>query len=157
MTMEPSNSTLQITRSRRRRRLGRSLHLPEMKKALQERATLTSSGQEEGGSTLIPKIPPQVLAEILSTTFKRRTLQLSTLHLMTQLKQLQPIGLSTSRCPSLKHSIAFLMLFGTATTTVQVIKPNLLVEPNATLNLRNWRVLLGATVLYVAFAQNMRQ
>nr|AHA59447.1 hypothetical protein [Cherry necrotic rusty mottle virus] len=157
MTMEPSNSTLQITRSRRRRRLGRPLHLPEMKKALQERATLTSLGQEEGGSTLIPKIPPQVLAESLSTTFKRRTLQLSTLHLMTQLKQLQPIGLSTSRCPSLKHSIAFLMLFGTATTTVQVTKPNLLAEPSATLNLRNWRVLLGATVLYVAFAQNMRQ
>nr|ABZ89202.1 ORF5a-encoded protein [Cherry necrotic rusty mottle virus] len=157
MTMEPSNSTLQITRSRRRRRLGRPLHLPEMREALQERAILTSSGQEGGGSTLIQKIPPQVLAESLSTTFKRRTLQLSTLHLMTQLKQLQPIGLSTSRCPSLKHSIAFLMLFGTATTTVQVTKPNLLVGPSAALNSRNWRVLLGATVLYVAFAQNMRQ
>nr|ASJ27576.1 hypothetical protein [Cherry necrotic rusty mottle virus] len=157
MTTEPSNSTLQITRSRRRRRLGRPLHLPEMVKALQERATLTSSGQEEGGSALIPKIPPQVLAEILSTTFKKRTLQLSTLHLMTQLKQLRPIGLSTSRCLSLKYSIAFLMLFGTATTTVQVTKPNSLVEPSAMLNLRSWRALLGATVLYAAFAQNMRQ
>nr|CBJ94497.2 hypothetical protein [Cherry necrotic rusty mottle virus] len=155
--MEHSSSMLQITRSRRRRRLGRPLHLPEMKKALQERAILTSSGQEEGGSTLIPKIPPQVLAESLSTTFKRRTLQPSTLQLMTQLRQLQPIGLSTSRCLSLKYSIAFLMSFGTATTTVQVIKQNSLVEPSAMLNLRNWRALLGATVLYVAFAQNMRQ
>nr|UCJ00385.1 hypothetical protein [Cherry necrotic rusty mottle virus] len=157
MTMEPSNSMLQTTRSRRRRRLGRPFLLPEMKKALQERATSISLGQGEGESTLTQRIPPQVLAESLSTTFRKRTLQLSTLHLMTQLKQLQPIGLSTSRCLSLKHSIAFLMLFGTATTTVQVTRPNLLAEPNAMLNLRNWQALLGATVLCVVFAQNMRQ
>nr|UCJ00455.1 hypothetical protein [Cherry necrotic rusty mottle virus] len=157
MMMEPSNLMLQTTRSRRRRRLGQPLHFPGMKRVLQERAILKFSDQEEGELTSIQRIPPQVLAESLSATFKKRTLQLSTLHLMTQLKQLQPIGLSTSKCLSLKRSIAFSMLSGTVTTTAQVTKQNSWAEPNVMSNLRNWQALLGATALYVAFVLNTRQ
>nr|AGI62196.1 hypothetical protein [Cherry necrotic rusty mottle virus] len=157
MTMEPSNSMLQTTKSRRRRRLGRPLLHPEMRKVLQEGVISKCLEPEEEGSTLIQRIPPQVLAESLSATFRKKTLPLLTSLPMMPSRPLQQTGLNTSRCLRLKHSIAFLMLSGTAITTVQAIRQNSLVGQSVGLSLRSWQALLGATVLYVAFAQSMHQ
>nr|UCJ00462.1 hypothetical protein [Cherry necrotic rusty mottle virus] len=157
MRMEPSSEMLQVKRSQRRRRLGRPLMINVRKLTPQGRVTSTSLEQEGEGLSLTPKIPLPVLAESLSAEFRKRTQLRSTLLLMTQLRQLPPTGSSTLRSQMLRSLIAYSMLSGTVTTTVQVTKPNSWGDPSAMLSSRNWRVLLGATVLYVAFAQNTHQ
>nr|AHA59435.1 hypothetical protein [Cherry twisted leaf associated virus] len=157
MRMGPSGLTVQETRSRRRRRRGRPLSAEERKTSLKERATWRCSEPEERESHLTQRIPLQVLIRSLSARLRRLTPLYSTLPLMTPSKLSLQIGLSTSRSLKMKRSLAFSMLFGTATTTAQVIKPNSLEGQVAKLNWRIWRALLGATVLYVAFVQNTRQ
>nr|UCJ00448.1 hypothetical protein [Cherry necrotic rusty mottle virus] len=155
--MEPSSEMLQAKRFQRRKRLGRPLMINVKRLILQERAILTSS--EPGGeeSSLIPKIPLPVLAESLSAEFKRRTQLRSILPLMIQSKQSLLIGSSTSKYLKLKCLTVYLMLSGIATTTAQVTKQNSWGGQNVMSNSKNWQALLGATVLYVAFVQSMRQ
>nr|AHJ80323.1 hypothetical protein [Cherry twisted leaf associated virus] len=157
MRMDPSSSTVQATRSQRRRKRGRPLTEEERRASLKERVIWKCSEQEDGESLLTQRIPPQVLIRSLSARLRRLTPLHSTSQQTMLSKQLLPTGLSTLKCLRLKRSIAFLMLSGTVTTTAQVIRQNLLDGRAVMLNLRIWQALLGATVLYVAFAQNMRQ
>nr|AHA59511.1 hypothetical protein [Cherry twisted leaf associated virus] len=154
---DPSNWTVQEIRSRRRWRHGRPLTAEEQEASLKERVIWRYSEQEEEGSLLTQRIPPQALIRILSARLRRLTQLHSTLQLMTQSRPLLPTGLNTSKFLKLKRLTAFLMLSGTVTTTAQVIRRSSLDDQAAMLNWRTWRALLGATVLYVAFVQNMRQ
>nr|AKN20448.1 hypothetical protein [Cherry rusty mottle associated virus] len=155
--MEPSSLIINRERSQRRRRLGRTLKPQEMKESKQRRAILRSSEPEEEGSLLTPKIPPQVLAKILSETFKKRTQLHSISHLTTSLRPLLLTGLNTSRCLKLRRLIASLMLSGTVIITAPATKQSLLGGPNAELSLKILQVLLGATALYAVSALNMLQ
>nr|UCJ00504.1 hypothetical protein [Cherry twisted leaf associated virus] len=157
MKMDPSNLTVLAIRSQRRRRRGRLLTPEERGASLRKRVIWKCSEQEEGESLLTQRIPHQALIKILSARLRRLTPLHSTSQLMIQLRPSLPIGLNTSRCLKLKRLIAFLMLSGIATTTAQVTKPNLSGGQVAMLNWRTWQALLGATVLCVAFVQNMRQ
>nr|UCJ00518.1 hypothetical protein [Cherry twisted leaf associated virus] len=157
MKMDPSSSTVQAIRSQRRRKRGRPLTEEERRTSLKERVIWRCSEQEDEESLLIQRIPPQVLIRNLSARLRRLTPLHSTSQRMILSKQLPPTGLSTLKCLRLKRSIAFLMLSGTATTTAQVTRQNLLGGRVVMSSLRTWQALLGATVLYVAFAQNMRQ
>nr|AHA59525.1 hypothetical protein [Cherry twisted leaf associated virus] len=157
MRMGPLSLTVQETRSRRRWKRGRPLSTEERRASLKERVIWKCFELEERESLLTQRIPLQVLTRILSARLRKLTPLHSILPLMTPSKPSLQTGLSTSRFLRVKRSLAFSMLFGTATTTVQAIKPNLLEGQVAMLNWRIWRALLGATVLYVAFVQNMRQ
>nr|AHJ80313.1 hypothetical protein [Cherry twisted leaf associated virus] len=157
MRMGPSSSTVQEIRSRRRQRRGRPISIEEQRASLRKRVIWRCSEQGEEGPHLIQKIPLQALIKNLSARLRRLTPLHSTLPLMTPSRPSQQTGLNTSKSLRVKRSLAFLILCGTATTTVQVTRPNLLAGQAATLNWRIWQALLGATVLYVAFAQNMRQ
>nr|AKN20455.1 hypothetical protein [Cherry twisted leaf associated virus] len=157
MKMDPSNLIMQAIRSQRRRRRGRLVTAEEQEASLKVRVIWKCSEREEEESLLIQRIPPQALIRILSARLRRLTPLHSTLQQTMPSRQSQLIGLNTLKCLRLKRLIAFLMLSGTVTTTAQVTKQNLLGGQAATSNLRTWRALLGATVLYVAFAQSMRQ
>nr|AHA59497.1 hypothetical protein [Cherry twisted leaf associated virus] len=155
--MDHSSSIVQAIRSRRRWRRGRLLTPEEQMASLKRRVIWRYSGQEEEESHLTPRIPLQALIKNLSARLRRLTPLHSTLPLMMPSRPSQQTGLSTSKFLRMKRSLAFSILFGTVITTVQVTKPNLLGGQVAMLNWRTWQVLLGATVLYVAFVQNMRQ
>nr|AHA59487.1 hypothetical protein [Cherry twisted leaf associated virus]AHJ80296.1 hypothetical protein [Cherry twisted leaf associated virus] len=157
MRMDHSSLTVQEIRSQRRRRRGRLLTTEERTASLRKRAIWRCSDPEEEGSLLIQRIPPQALTRILSARLRRLTPLHSTLPQMMPSRQLLPTGLSTSKFLRLKRLTAFLMLSGTVTTTAQVTKQSLSGGQTAMLNWRIWRALLGVTVLYVAFVQNMRR
>nr|AHA59465.1 hypothetical protein [Cherry twisted leaf associated virus] len=155
--MAPSGWTVQEIRFRRRLRRGRLLSKEEREASLKGRAIWIYSDPEGEESPLTPRIPLQVLARNISASFQSRTLQHSMLPQIAQLRQLLQIGSSTSKFQKLKRSIAYLILSGTVITTVPVIKPSSLEEPNAMLNLKILQALLGATALYAVSALNMHQ
>nr|AHA59491.1 hypothetical protein [Cherry green ring mottle virus] len=155
--MDPSRLMLVERKSQRRPRRHQTLSPPTLKARIPERVTSTYLGQEENESPSTQPIPPLALAEALSAQFRKRTQLPLISPLTTLLGPLHQTGLSSLKSSRRRYLTAFLTSFYSVITTVQATKPEWQEKLGAEWDSRTLQARFGATVLYAAFALNMRQ
>nr|BCA25779.1 hypothetical protein [Cherry green ring mottle virus] len=155
--MEPSSSTLKGRESQRSHRRRRTLSPPTLKTRIPRKVTSTYCEPEGRESPSTQLIPPPVLAEALSIQFRKRTQLRSISLLMTPSRQSHQTGSNFSKLNRRKSLTASLMLSCSVTITALATRQRWLEKLGTESGLRTLPAQLGATVLFVAFAQSMLQ